>query len=74
MRPSGTAEELETRRRRAIDLLDEGRTPSQVAEALGVARQTVQRWKAMVRNGGMRALKATPQHVTSCRLSAEQTT
>jgi transposase len=72
MRPCGSAAVLEDRRRRAIDLLSEGKTPSQVAEIVGVVRQTVQRWKAMVREGGKRALKAKPQHVPKCRLSGEQ--
>lgn len=72
MRPTGTAEELEARRRKGIELLDTGKTPTQVSEILGVARQSVQRWKKAVRDGGKRALKAIPQHVPSCRLSPEQ--
>ena len=72
MRPNGTAAELELRRRKAIDLLDSGKTPTQVAEILNVARQSVQRWKAMFYAGGKRALKAVPQHVPSCRLTVMQ--
>lgn len=72
MRPNGTAAELELRRRKAIDLLHSGKTPTQVAEVLNVARQTVQRWKAMVHAGGKRALKPVPQHVPSCRLTVMQ--
>ena len=60
MRPTGSATDLEARRRRAMDLLEEGKTPSQVAEILGVSRQTVQRWKKIVREGGKRALKPIP--------------
>ena len=72
MRPSGSAAELEVRRRRAISLLEEGKTPTQVSETIGVARQTVQRWKAMVREGGKRALKPVPQFVKTCRLTTDQ--
>ena len=72
MRPTGTAEELEARRRRAAELLDAGKTPTEVSQILGVARQTVQRWKKAVREGGKRALKSVPQHVPSCRLVPDQ--
>jgi transposase len=72
MRPKGSATELEARRRRAIELLDKGMTPTQVSASIGVARQTVQKWKAWVRDGGKRALKAVPQHVKTCRLSPDQ--
>lgn len=72
MRPTGTATELEQRRRKAIELLEAGHTPTQVAEILGVARQSVQRWKAAVRDGGKRALKPVPQFVPTCRITTEQ--
>jgi transposase len=72
MRPTGSPTDLEASRRRAMDLLEEGRTPSQVAERLGVSRQTVQRWKKMVREGGKRALKPIPQHVPTCQMSLSQ--
>src|SRR2546429_333280 len=38
MRPSGSPEELERRRRRAIELLNEGFTPVEVARRLDVDR------------------------------------
>ncbi len=72
MRPIGTAWELEQRRRKGIELLEAGHSPTQVAEILGVARQSVQRWKAAVRDGGKRALKPVPQYVRTCRMTAEQ--
>jgi transposase len=72
MRPKGNAKELEARRLKAMDLLREGKTPTQAAEILGVSRQTVQRWKATEKEGGKRALKLIPQHVPSCRMSALQ--
>lgn len=72
MRPTGTAVELESRRRKCFELLESGRTATEVAEILGVARTSIQRWKAMVRDGGKRAIRAIPQHVPECRLSLEQ--
>jgi transposase len=72
MRPTGTAEELESRRRKCFELLDAGKTATEIAEILGVARTSIQRWKAMVRENGKRALKAIPQYVPECRLTPEQ--
>jgi transposase len=72
MRPKGTAEELEERRRKCFELLDSGKTAKEIAGILGVSRVSIQRWKAMVREGGKRAIKAIPQSVPECRLSPEQ--
>lgn len=44
MRPVGSAAELERRRRRAIQLLDEGKPPGQIAAYLGCSRSSVYRW------------------------------
>ncbi len=71
-RPTGTAEELESRRRKCFELLDSGKTATEIAEILGVARTSIQRWKAMVRENGKRALKAIPQHVPEFRMTPEQ--
>lgn len=60
MRPQGSPEELERRRKRAIALLGEGLTPVEVARRVGVDRRSVRRWKAAHRQGGQRALKAKP--------------
>lgn len=72
MRPTGTAEELERRRRKCFELLDSGKKVAEVAEILGVARTSIERWKAKVRESGKRALKAVPQYVKQCQLSSEQ--
>src|SRR5690348_16923226 len=48
-RPIGTAAELERRRRRAIDLLGQGESPSVVARILGVHETSVHRWRRMAR-------------------------
>src|SRR5947207_1481839 len=51
-RPLGTAEELERRRRRAVDLVRHGERPAQVARFLGVHRSSVSRWRAAARRRG----------------------
>lgn len=43
-RPIGTPEELERRRRRAVELIDQGERPAVVARCLGVNRASVYRW------------------------------
>lgn len=45
MRPVGTAEELERRRRRAVALIEQGESPTVIARMLGVARGSLYRWK-----------------------------
>lgn len=60
MRPSGSAEELERRRTRAIELLNQGVAPVEVAYRLGVDRRSVRRWSAAYRQKGAAALKARP--------------
>lgn len=46
MRRKGTNEQLAERRARGLALLDEGRTPKEVAEILEVTRRSVDRWQA----------------------------
>ncbi len=50
MRTKGSAEELEARRLRAFVLFKQGLTPTQVAEHIGVTRQTAQKWKGLIRD------------------------
>lgn len=45
MRPFGTTEQLAGRRERALDLLRQGISPSEVAKRVGAARQSVNRWR-----------------------------
>lgn len=56
-RPRGTPAELEQRRLRAIELLLQGLEPHTVAERLGVARQSVRRWKQEYRRKGFIGLE-----------------
>ena len=58
MRPTGSQQELERRRRRAIVLLEEGHAPVEVARMLGCDRRSVRRWKAAFRKGGEARLRA----------------
>ena len=44
MRPIGTAEELEHRRRRAVQLVNQGEHPDDVARFLGCGRSSVYTW------------------------------
>jgi len=55
MRPHGSPKELERRRQRAIELLDQGHLPVDVSGALGVDRRSVRRWKAAHRKGGLQS-------------------
>lgn len=58
MRPTGSPEELERRRMRALALLKEGLAPVEVAQRVGVDRRSVRRWKAAVREYGQAGVRA----------------
>lgn len=60
MRPSGSPEALERRRFKAMDLLEDGLLPVEVAKKLKVDRRSVRRWKAAFRSQGSKAIKAKP--------------
>ena len=49
MRPIGTAQELERRRRRAVQLVNEGEHPDDVARFLGCGRSSVYTWLKLQR-------------------------
>ena len=72
MRPKGSAEELERRRRRAVALLQDGMTPAAVARAVGASRASVTRWRQAVEAGGRDALRAKPHPGGKPRLTAAQ--
>src|SRR5262245_23748957 len=44
MRPKGTSSELERRRKRAVELVRQGESPTVVARILGVLRTSLYRW------------------------------
>ena len=58
MRPSGTQEELQRRRERALTLFEQGYPPVEVAGMLGVERRSVRRWKAAFRKRGAKGIEA----------------
>jgi transposase len=60
MRPYGSPEQLERRRRKALKLLEQGYQPVEVAKAVDVDRRSVRRWKAAYRKDGMQAIHAKP--------------
>lgn len=60
MRPVGTSEELERRRRLAVRRVHEGYSTQEVADFLGIDPSSVRRWLSVFRQGGERALRARP--------------
>jgi transposase-like protein len=60
MRPSGSPEELERRRQRAIMLLQRGMAPVDVARHVGVDRRSVRRWRAGHDRAGPAGVAAKP--------------
>jgi transposase len=58
-RPIGTAAELERRRRRAVQLLQQGEPPADVARILGVHPKSLARWRRLARKP--HGLDAKPQ-------------
>lgn len=64
--------EAAKKRVRAGRLLRSGKSPAEVAEAVGVARQTVYTWKALLDEGGINALRAVPERGRPAQLDAAQ--
>src|SRR4030042_4220332 len=59
MRPHGSQEELEKRRRHAIELLKEGKTTlAAVARSVGTSKSSVFRWYQEYQGGGSKALRS----------------
>lgn len=63
---------LEQMRLRAIDAVESGRHPEDVAAALGMHRKTVYGWMARYREGGKQALRARPVPGRPPKLSGQQ--
>lgn len=70
MRPRGSPEELERRRHRAIDLLQQGYQPVDVAQMVGGDRRSVRRWNAAYRAKGLDGLCRTPAAGRPAKLDA----
>ena len=71
MRPIGTAEELQRRRLRAVELVEQGESPEEVARFLGCGRSSVYTWVKRAKEA-VAALAAKPHPGPKPRLSAEQ--
>src|SRR5262245_51846214 len=71
MRPIGTAQELERRRRRAVGLVHQGESPDEVAHFLGCGRSSVYTWLKWARESPER-LAAQPAPGRTPRLDTKQ--
>jgi len=60
MRPHGIPEDLQRRRQKAVELLNQGYQPVEVAERLGVDRRSVRRWRRAYRQNGRKGIEAKP--------------
>lgn len=72
MRPTGSPEELERRRQRAITLLNEGYQPVDIAKMINVDRRSVRRWKSAYIKKGEDAIKAKPTPGRPTKLTPKQ--
>lgn len=72
MRPLGTPEQLEARRRRAIELLEAGASLSEVARALKSSVSSVHRWYQAYQKKGSDGLAPLPTPGRPPKLSAAQ--
>jgi transposase len=72
MRPTGSPEELERRRLRALALLADGLLLSEVAQRIGVDRRSVRRWKAAAREQGEQGVRARAAPGRPSKLNPQQ--
>src|SRR4051794_4967065 len=71
MRPIGTAEELQRRRLRAVELVQQGESPEDVARILGCGRSSVYTWVKAARDD-LGKLASKPHPGRTPRLTDEQ--
>jgi transposase len=71
MRPIGTAEELQRRRLRAVELVAQGESPDDVAHFLGCGRSSVYTWVKQAKES-IEKLAAKPHAGPKPRLDAAQ--
>lgn len=72
MRPRGSADLLEDRRRRALALVDEGLSLNEVGRRIGCSASSVKRWRDARRRGGRRALAVRFSPGRPSKLSGRQ--
>ena len=71
MRPVGAAEELQRRRLRAVELVEQGESPDEVARFLGCGRSSVYTWVKLARRS-LGSLAAKPHPGPKPRLPGSQ--
>lgn len=71
MRPIGTAAELQRRRIRAVELVDQGESPDDVAHFLGCGRSSVYTWVKQAKQS-IESLAARPHPGPTPRLDEAQ--
>lgn len=72
MRPHGSSQELERRRRRAVRAVKDGDKVADVARIFGVSERAVQGWLAAERKRGEAGLAAVPHKGPKPRLNKTQ--
>jgi transposase len=72
MRPQGSPESLEARRRRVVTFLKQKLSLHEIARRIGCHASSVLRWRNALRTGGLEALKAKPAPGRPPRLTAQQ--
>ncbi len=72
MRPHGSQNQLELRRRRAMELLKRGLKLSEVARKVGCSPSSIFLWRETLRKRGEQGLKARPVPGRPARLSVQQ--
>ena len=72
MRPPGSPAALEKRRRKAVELLQQGMTLQGVATAVKASTSSVKRWRDAHRQGGDKGLNSTPHPGPRPLLNAKQ--
>lgn len=72
MRPPGSAEALEVRRKIAIRLLEQGNGVRQAARLVGASPSSVLRWKQAFQKEGEQALRSKPHPGRKPKLSSKQ--
>lgn len=72
MRPPGTPEQLEARRRRAIGMLDAGESLLSAARAVHASASSVHRWRQAYRAKGPEGLAPVPAPGRPSKLSERQ--
>jgi transposase len=72
MRPRGSPESLEARRRRVVAFLKQKLSLHEIARRIGCHASSVLRWRNALRAGGLKALKAKPAPGRPPRLTPAQ--